>query len=320
MSFLTDLAGHIKTWVEANFSASTHNHNLNDLAEKSYNSLTDKPALGEANTASNLGTGEGVFANKDNLDLELKSLVAGDGVQLSSDANEITISSKKSISTISTLLLSNQSVWGTLDFTSQSAYRIVTDDLALIGEFIDFTTIQVGEKVTIECDNADYVSQSPTLVLIAEPSSSGTSGQSFIMPKGSKRIITITRTTTDEYSITLSNLSYPTEIGSYGEGGKDFAIVFAPQNLEAGIPINSQGFPATGDNDVVSVTVESANINEFVTTSINGITKLKIGQDVSAGQTLNVWFGKAYQSGGLTGLFTALEDGTTDETIYVRWT
>ena len=45
----------------------------------------------EINTASNLGTGEGVFAQKSTYDLEFKSLVAGDGVSLSSDANEITV-------------------------------------------------------------------------------------------------------------------------------------------------------------------------------------------------------------------------------------
>lgn len=48
-------------------------------------------AGGEVNTASNLGTGEGVFAAKVDLDLTMKSLIAGNGVTLSSDANEITI-------------------------------------------------------------------------------------------------------------------------------------------------------------------------------------------------------------------------------------
>lgn len=46
---------------------------------------------GEANTASNLGTGEGVFASKTGVDLEFKSLVAGTNVTLSSTATEITI-------------------------------------------------------------------------------------------------------------------------------------------------------------------------------------------------------------------------------------
>ncbi len=46
---------------------------------------------GEANTASNLGSGEGIFFQKSGVDLEFKSLVAGSGVELSSDNDEITI-------------------------------------------------------------------------------------------------------------------------------------------------------------------------------------------------------------------------------------
>lgn len=46
---------------------------------------------GEANTASNLGTGEGTYAQKIGVDLQFKSLKAGTNVTLSSDVNEITI-------------------------------------------------------------------------------------------------------------------------------------------------------------------------------------------------------------------------------------
>lgn len=46
---------------------------------------------GEINTASNIGTGEGVYASKVGVDLEFKSIVAGANVTITSDANEITI-------------------------------------------------------------------------------------------------------------------------------------------------------------------------------------------------------------------------------------
>lgn len=48
-------------------------------------------AGGEANTASNLGTGEGLFTAKSGVNLPFKSLKAGGAASLSSNANEVTI-------------------------------------------------------------------------------------------------------------------------------------------------------------------------------------------------------------------------------------
>jgi hypothetical protein len=53
-------------------------------------------AGGEANTASNLGGGEGLATAKNVFDLPFKSLVAGTDISLDSDANEITINSTAS--------------------------------------------------------------------------------------------------------------------------------------------------------------------------------------------------------------------------------
>ncbi|MCE2510395.1 MAG: hypothetical protein J4G10_05395 [Alphaproteobacteria bacterium] len=46
---------------------------------------------GESNDGLNLGGGKGVFSEKSGVTLRFKSLVAGNGVDLSSDANEITV-------------------------------------------------------------------------------------------------------------------------------------------------------------------------------------------------------------------------------------
>lgn len=48
-------------------------------------------SAGEANTASNLGTGEGIYASKSGVDLRFKSLKAGANVTISNTATEITI-------------------------------------------------------------------------------------------------------------------------------------------------------------------------------------------------------------------------------------
>jgi len=46
---------------------------------------------GEVNTASNIGAGDGVFAQKTGVDLEFKSLVAGSNITLTAGSNDITI-------------------------------------------------------------------------------------------------------------------------------------------------------------------------------------------------------------------------------------
>ena len=46
---------------------------------------------GESNTASNLGAGEGLFAQKNVFDLQFKSLVGGTNITASSDANTVTL-------------------------------------------------------------------------------------------------------------------------------------------------------------------------------------------------------------------------------------
>ena len=48
---------------------------------------------GEANTASNLGSGEGVFSAKVGIDLRFKSLKAGTGITLTPSATEILVES-----------------------------------------------------------------------------------------------------------------------------------------------------------------------------------------------------------------------------------
>ena len=54
----------------------------------------------EINTASNLGAGEAVFAQKTDYDLEFKSIVAGRGVTLTSTADTITVDSAPELVTI----------------------------------------------------------------------------------------------------------------------------------------------------------------------------------------------------------------------------
>ncbi len=51
-------------------------------------------AGGEANTASNVGGGAGIFKSKSGIDLMFKSLVAGSGIKLTGGANTVTLDNK----------------------------------------------------------------------------------------------------------------------------------------------------------------------------------------------------------------------------------
>ena len=62
-----------------------------DSATSTWINVPNTGGSGEANTASNLGAGSGVFAQKVGVDLQFKSLVAGSGITLTPTANDITI-------------------------------------------------------------------------------------------------------------------------------------------------------------------------------------------------------------------------------------
>lgn len=55
---------------------------------------------GESNTASNVGTGAGVFKAKSGVDLQFKSLLGGYGISVSGGTNEVTIDSDTTVTTL----------------------------------------------------------------------------------------------------------------------------------------------------------------------------------------------------------------------------
>jgi hypothetical protein len=95
----------------------------------------------EATTVLNLGTGEGLYAGKDDAELQFKSLVGGNNVTLSSDANELTIDVDAGVTQFviatdsgSLTVTENTSVTiagGTLISTSRSGDTITIDSSAL---------------------------------------------------------------------------------------------------------------------------------------------------------------------------------------------
>jgi hypothetical protein len=95
----------------------------------------------EATTVVNLGTGQGLYAGKNDAELQFKSLIGGNNVTLSSDANELTINVDAGVTQFviaadsgSLTVTENTSVTiagGTLISTSRSGDTITINSSAL---------------------------------------------------------------------------------------------------------------------------------------------------------------------------------------------
>jgi|TARA_B110000503_G_scaffold30355_1_gene49193 hypothetical protein len=90
----------------------------------------------EINTASNLGTGSGVFAQKDTYDLQFKSIVSGDNITVTNTATEITITSANAPNTATTFQF-------TVSFDGSGNLQAVSDLPA------GWTSSIIGNKATI---------------------------------------------------------------------------------------------------------------------------------------------------------------------------
>jgi hypothetical protein len=93
---------------------------------------------GEVNTASNLGAGEGVFAQKSSADLEFKSLVAGTNITLSSDTDEITINAAGASSTVESIRINYVAPFGSIVSVQDATPGIISATIET-GQWINFT-------------------------------------------------------------------------------------------------------------------------------------------------------------------------------------
>lgn len=67
--------------------------NINITSSATEITISGPAGSGEANTASNLGAGTGIYSTKVGVDLQFKSLIAGSNITLTTTANDITIAS-----------------------------------------------------------------------------------------------------------------------------------------------------------------------------------------------------------------------------------
>lgn len=132
---------------------------------------------GEANTASNLGSGTGLFAAKVGVDLRFKSLIAGTGISLSNDANTVTITNSSPDQTVSLTNGSGISVTGTYpSFTIASTITQYTDELAqdaIGGILVDTSTINFTYNDGTPSIVADVIADSSVQKVAVRKNSTG---------------------------------------------------------------------------------------------------------------------------------------------------
>lgn len=94
----------------------------------------------ELTSASNIGTGEGIFAQRLNYDLQLKSLVAGTDVSITSNASTITINADGGLKT--------------LDLGGNIGTLSVDDNdfISIVGDNTNISTSIVGKTLAITYD------------------------------------------------------------------------------------------------------------------------------------------------------------------------
>jgi hypothetical protein len=117
---------------------------------------------GEANTASNVGGGAGVFQSKVGIDLRFRSLVAGAGVSIAQAANAITISSTPTAAALNvvTVTSSNYNVLPSNDvvliYNSGVNVNVTLPAAALnIGKKIDIKKVDAGNVLSIKGQSGD---------------------------------------------------------------------------------------------------------------------------------------------------------------------
>jgi hypothetical protein len=154
---------------------------------------------GEANTASNLGAGAGVFSSKVGVDLRFKSLVAGSNVTITPGTNEITISASSGGGGGSSLPVV-QTFTGakTLGLTDINTYNVSQDATAQV------VTLPAQAGVAWTADAEIHIEQGAagavTITGAAGVTINGVVAGSFSL-SGSNAVVTLKRTALNTWTL-----------------------------------------------------------------------------------------------------------------------
>lgn len=126
-------------------------------------------SAGEANTASNVGSGAGVFKQKTGVDLEFKSMIGGHKLAITSNTNDLTLDSRFAINAV--LTGNTTAAVGTIYPTDSSggAFTVTLPAGHVAGDEIiikDSNESSKGaDQVIIDADSAETIDGDLTVVL-----------------------------------------------------------------------------------------------------------------------------------------------------------
>lgn len=184
------------------------------------------PDGGEVNTASNVGTGEGIFKTKVGADLQFKTLKAGTNVTITqTGADELTITS------IDTGEANTASTVG------NGEGIIITSKQ---GTVLPFKSIKAGNNITID-NNADDVTINANVGDVVHP---------VRIETVCGKIYCITTYMGVDYAVEMTELTYPTPVEcvmGYQTTLNNQSAVISAANLLASIPAGTNTYSLSKD-------------------------------------------------------------------------